>query len=707
MQSLGSSKTDDALYCKECLRVDQSFHDLETSESSRSRFLRPQDYRLPSEVFEALFLSLKGQSSSIKSSTTCPSCRDILNLYEKEASKLDCSDSTKPTRKSRRRWLGMRYADMPFSISHDSKYIPPTLSNIYLLQRSMYSSRLREEYRDTTKGTSFPVGTIKSWLQTCERGHIFCQHDPDKETTISLYLIDVVDECITFMPPPQLRYAALSYVWGNVSSTKLTSGNIEALQKPRSLSHRSHVATIPLTIRNAMRLTADLDIRYLWVDCLCILQDDPQINLYLNQMHTIYHNAYLTVVVANKNSADGGITGYETSPAIRTLPGKVIRYPNHVLGSMAHSTHESELPWFSRGWTLQEGFFSRRALVISDRVSLKCAETTLEEGAIFTTTPRTVEAREKIVQVLSEANVLLRSFCESSVTPRLSETGSEMHSPDFDRWKTYAKVVNEFAPRALSRDTDVIRAYSGVISYFTRPDKGWYALNTELLYGHPIHALTTSLLWTSHKLKLRRRNLPLRQDGSPTIPSWSWMAWQHGDKPDLERHFSLEEWINSTNLDMPTVIQAQCGTCLQTHETTKKRCSNGASQERVDPDCLHPYLYIRAQRGHFRASRRTNKHGEKGNWFVCLSHAQEREHSDVGTITFDFEPLERSSGEIGPLYFIGICCNGNRSSSSEVKALCVKPVGSRPCIFERLGVAKIRKNVWDSVTWYDENIMLG
>ncbi|KAF7671920.1 hypothetical protein GT037_010143 [Alternaria burnsii] len=627
MQSLGSLNTDEALYCKECLRVDQSIHDVETSELE-SRF-------------KALFLSLKAQSSSIKSSTTCPSCRDILNLYEKEASELDCFE------------------------------------------------------------------TIKSRLQTCERGHIFCQHDPDKQTTISLYLIDVVEECITFMPPPQLRYAALSYVWGNVSSTKLTSGNIEALQKPRSLSHQSHTVTIPLTIRNAMRLTADLDIRYLWVDCLCILQDDPQINLYLNQMHTIYHNAHLTIVVANKNNADGGITGYETSPSTRTLPGKVIRYPNYVLGSMAHSTHENEFPWFSRGWTLQEGFFSRRALVISDRISLKCAETTFEEGAIFTTTPRTVEAPEMIVQVLSEANTLLRSFCESSVSPRLSETGSEKQSLDFDRWKIYAKVVNEFAPRALSRDTDVIRAYSGVISYFTRPDKSWYALNTELLYGHPIHALTTSLLWTSHKPKLRRRNLPLRQDGSPTIPSWSWMAWQHGDKPDLERHFSLEEWTNSTNLDIPTVIQAQCSTCLQMHEMTMKRCSNGASQERVDPDCLHPYLYIKAQRGRFRVSRHTKKHEERGHWLVCLSRLEKKENNYVGTMTFDLDPPKWSLDILGPLYFIGICCNGYRGSSSQVKALCIKPVGNRPFVFERLGVAKIRKEEWDSIAWYDENIILG
>jgi hypothetical protein len=129
-----------------------------------------------------------------------------------------------------------------------------------------------------------------------------------------------------------------------------------------------------------MRLTADLDIRYLWVDSLCLRQDEPLLNRYLNQMHNIYHNAYLTVVVANKDNADSGITGYKTCPTGRKLPGLVVNYPNHVLGFTERDECDG-LSWFSRGWTLQEGFFARRALVISDRILLSCAQGFAEEGA--------------------------------------------------------------------------------------------------------------------------------------------------------------------------------------------------------------------------------------------------------------------------------------------------------------------------------------
>ncbi|OAG15110.1 HET-domain-containing protein, partial [Alternaria alternata] len=111
------------------------------------------------------------------------------------------------------------------------------------------------------------IETIKAWIRTCELSHISCNA---QETTMSLYLVDVVAECIKFMPTARTNYVALSYVWGNVECTKLNRENLNALQAAGSLSSESDIAIIPHTIRDAMRLTAELDIRYLWVDSLCL-----------------------------------------------------------------------------------------------------------------------------------------------------------------------------------------------------------------------------------------------------------------------------------------------------------------------------------------------------------------------------------------------------------------------------------------------------
>jgi hypothetical protein len=174
-------------------------------------------------------------------------------------------------------------------------------------------------------------------------------------------------------------------------------------------------------------------------------------------MHLIYHNACLTIAVVDKASADGGITGYETRSTGRVLPGRVVNYPNYVFGKLSRSKANSDLPWFSRGWTLQEGFFSRRALVISDRIYLKCAEDVSEEGADF--------GFKDLDHSYSGIRSLLISICESSANIRLTKAWSRYYLDD-TRWETYSKVVEVFASRSFSHESDVMKAFLGVINFF-------------------------------------------------------------------------------------------------------------------------------------------------------------------------------------------------------------------------------------------------
>ena len=146
-----------------------------------------------------------------------------------------------------------------------------------------------------------------------------------------------------------------------------------------------------------------------------------------------------------------------------------------------------------------------------------------------------------------------------------------------------------------------MKAFLGVISFCKRPYESGDNLNTDLLYGHPVQTLPKTFLWTPREHNTRRRNLRSRQDGLPAIPSWSWMAWQHDARAELSMYPSLVS--SYKDLNTPTIVHAQCSTCLQTHETSTKGCNNEASLEHIDPECLHPYLYIEAQRGRFSVSK--------------------------------------------------------------------------------------------------------
>ena len=725
LNSQGSPDAD-ALYCEECLRVDRSFNDIPNTAPIQDRQ-------------KLLVLSLKADTTDIKPDTTCPSCRDILNILD-EMGPMGTKMCNITLRIEGDHFLEPHRGEISSACVEISwKFHRVQYHDSYLLPRSDYPMRLRPDLATYNEAKNLPIVLIKSWLHTCEGEHEVCRSDPANELDMSLYLIDVVEECITLKPVSNVRYIALSYVWGNVKSTNLTSGNMEELRKPRSLSSGSHVVTVPQTIRDAMRLTVDLDIRYLWVDCLCLIQNDPNISFYLNRMHLIYANAFLTILVANKDNANGGITGYDTRSTGRILPGQVINYPNYVLGKGGETL--GALPWSSRAWTLQEGLSSRRVLVIDDRICLKCVEDISEEGSDFgfKLSDNLSDRMGGFVPTLCEASLtewkpnwgafsqVIKNFAAENFAPRAVSYDQDalkavlIRKPD---WDVYSLAAKSFASRALSYDQDSIKAFLGVINFFTSLD------DTRLLYGHPICKLSHALLWSSGTAILERRML-LRQDASFVMPSWSWMAWRHNCQTIRSR--PLGHWWPSgkdkaKELQVPIVIDAQCDICLQNHQMTSEKCSKKASPERVKPEYLDPYLYIQAQRARFGVLSEEEEDEEEDKLvqigtplstgdttnealrsLIPLGTTNDAEETIVGHMTFDRWPPQFLWDEAGTLDFIGISYVEagwlSDSGQPEVQALCVIPVNGKPGVFERRGVATILKDVWDQAAQFDEIIL--
>lgn len=124
-----------------------------------------------------------------------------------------------------------------------------------------------------------PLELLKSWVKTCEHFHgKTCDSPPWTEGISwpqSLRLIDVKRNCIVNVHE-KTNYIALSYVWGimpdGLTNTTASRSNIQLLQVVGYLLE-TH---LPRTIRDAMGLARDLGETYLWVDCLCIVQDDSK-----------------------------------------------------------------------------------------------------------------------------------------------------------------------------------------------------------------------------------------------------------------------------------------------------------------------------------------------------------------------------------------------------------------------------------------------
>lgn len=168
-----------------------------------------------------------------------------------------------------------------------------------LLVRSMPSDRV-------------DVRRIKYWLGDCKAYHGSpCLPAAWRDLDLhGVRMVDVKRHCIV-VAPPGCQYLALSYCWGDGSKTehlKLTTANFAQLHTPGELSKDN--VRVPSTIRDAIYQTECLDYKYLWVDALCIVQDNTaEKKVQLNLMDRLYKSATLTVVAAAGADAWSGLPG--------------------------------------------------------------------------------------------------------------------------------------------------------------------------------------------------------------------------------------------------------------------------------------------------------------------------------------------------------------------------------------------------------------
>jgi len=101
-----------------------------------------------------------------------------------------------------------------------------------------------------------------------------------------------------------LEYCALSYCWGSSGlngSYRTTVVNLEERKR------RIDLQNLPQTIQDVIRICYSLNIGYLWVDALCIVQDCKEDWLTESaKMGAIYARSYIIIAAEASDSAGGG-----------------------------------------------------------------------------------------------------------------------------------------------------------------------------------------------------------------------------------------------------------------------------------------------------------------------------------------------------------------------------------------------------------------
>lgn len=355
-----------------------------------------------------------------------------------------------------------------------------------------------------------PIPRIRQWLESCEAEHGFhCCSDPDDDnlTWRPLRLVDAVERRLV-PAKPRDRYAALSYVWGVTpprngpdTTAQLRSTNLDAFQL--SLPDTD----IPRTILDALWLTKKLGLRYLWVDRLCIVQDDEHDRAdHVQHMAFIFANANLTIVAAH-GDVNTGLLSLDPRRPPRG-PREGVKDHNHLLLASR---------WNTRGWTLQELLYSRRAVFLfEDTVTWEC-HCDLWQGNTGAATHGTRKKRHECAN-------------------RISPAAFGFQHPPWPDLDEYARIAMDYSCRRLTLVDDTLPAFAGITHVLSRVFAGGF------VYGMPLMFLDIALLWRP-QATIRRRAL----SRPPFLPSWSWMGWWFDGVPvDLSLWRAAADYVEET-----------------------------------------------------------------------------------------------------------------------------------------------------------------
>ncbi|GAP85656.1 hypothetical protein SAMD00023353_1300760 [Rosellinia necatrix] len=322
---------------------------------------------------------------------------------------------------------------------------------------------------------------VQRWISCClEHSNEGIMSSSDNTGKLRLRVVDVIDGCVVELPH-KAQYVALSYVWGSDQHVKLQTENLPQLSSRGYLQSPSGRPS--KTIVDATRVVRSLGYRYLWVDALCIIQDDfTNLEQNIMQMDSVYSQALFTIAATAGVGANHGLPG--VSPEVpRTQNQHRITIDGLKIANRLQSDINSTW-WNTRGWTYQERVLPSRILFSDVQVEYRC-----ESDCNF---------QEQFHNAYGQA-----SFS-------LFDSISHLDFADTNLFTLYAKAVTEYTRRSVTDPMDRLKAFQGILGRLKAP------FQAPFLFGLPLLLLDVGLLWYPAGSLTRI---------DKTFPSWSWAGW--------------------------------------------------------------------------------------------------------------------------------------------------------------------------------------
>ncbi|KAF2002670.1 HET-domain-containing protein [Amniculicola lignicola CBS 123094] len=480
----GSSSQPRRNICKQCHNLDPRGHTSSVCESESSK-----------EVTSNLTLILDALQLQRTKETTdggCRFCRVLIKALD------NFFDDWKGFRG--RIILGMKEKGT-IKISIDGNTWRGKLIEIYAesASRAPWPALGHAHHIPANAGSDPTFNFARRCIQDCLTNpkHVACKPPSKALLTMPKRLLDVgrvrVPIRIIDTQGKTFEYATLSHCWGTGPLLKATKA------KWSKLVSNIPFDALPPLFQDAIIITRQLGIRYIWIDSLCIIQDSSRDwETESAKMGAIYENSYVTISATDSGDSNTRCL-VDRRKAIKIPYENTAKKEFELRARLIQDHHPDTVEreparpaghLMTRAWALQEHTLSTRILhytatelLFECKTSYRCE--CLPSRKTYPTTP--------------------------SIIPKAITKRSKDLSAVWDAWQ---RVVEQYSKRDLTVASDKLPAISGVAAKIKD------ATGSSYLAGLWKDNLATDLLWSSISSPSDLKLYALEKYRGPTF-SWA------------------------------------------------------------------------------------------------------------------------------------------------------------------------------------------
>jgi hypothetical protein len=371
----------------------------------------------------------------------------------------------------------------------------------------------------------------RGWLDECSHDrtlHPYClQHDHDFVPTRLIEIEQHVNGSLVLRieqhtKGQRVEWACLSYCWGGDQPSKTTRANLAARRVTLPL------ADLPRTIRDAVHVAWSLQIRYLWIDALCIIQDHADdVAREIATMPEIYMYGACTISASRATSSEEGFLQGHVVDEIHHKPiSLLVVCPDGATGNIYLSNPGSEYryakePIHTRAWCYQERVLSPRIIDFGHtQIQWICKSKRYADGGRIDSAARTDALIQGTLEGLSQRELL----------------------------HAWSDIVSKYSRRDITFAGDRLLAVSAIAAYFAP------LLRCDYLAGHWRDLLSLELGWIVGQPKYPRPKTyvspswsvslyPVHSFANTAIRSWASIS-DHVYWDMLDEHVSTVEIVD-------------------------------------------------------------------------------------------------------------------------------------------------------------------